>query len=54
MKTFEIKFYYNTDCRAQEEVEAMDEIEALAIALNRVGERWVTGRGFRVEIQLVG
>ena len=54
MKTFEIKFYYLTDNRATKEVEAMDEIEALAIALNHLGQRWATEQGFRVEIRLIG
>jgi hypothetical protein len=52
-RKFLVEFWYYTDLRCHEIVIAKNEISALAIALNHIGdEDWVTSKGFKIEISL--
>lgn len=51
LKTFIVSFWYATDKRAEEEVEAFTEVQALSIALNNIRLcRWVDHKPFEVRI----
>lgn len=55
MKKFRVKFWYATDLRATEVVEAGNEVTALVLALHQIHvHEWVDQKEFRVEIELVG
>ena len=53
-KTYIAEFWYNADLRGHKEVEAWNEVTALAIAIESMGENehWVTETGFSVNIRI--
>ena len=58
MRWFLVKFFYNTDNRFQAKVEAMNEAEALVIALKDLRvygpttPYWITESGFTIKVEL--
>lgn len=56
MKRYLVQFWYNTDLRAEEPVEASGDVAALVTAIERNPQdydNWVcNGKPFRVEIKL--
>lgn len=53
MKTYRVKFYFETDLRTEEIVESSNEGFALIQALEKSGgDCWVDAPGFRIEIEL--
>lgn len=51
-RKFMVEFWHGTDCRAREEAEAVNEIQALQIAHMRMTFAvWCTEPAFRIEIK---
>ncbi len=51
MKKYTVKFYYFTDLRLSMDVEALNDLMALALVMNeKTIEFWATEIGYRVEI----
>lgn len=53
-KKFKVSFYYFTDLRHSTSVEAVNEVYALAIAVNEEAASlvaWCDNSGFRIEIE---
>lgn len=55
MRKYLVRFWWVTDNRAEQTVEAMNEISALCKALEgiRMPDGWVTGPNFKVTIEYV-
>ena len=58
MRTYKVEFYYLTDLRWHEEVQAGDELRALAKALDNLKQiaipnTWISDKYFSIKIKMV-